>query len=252
MRQRGQMTRLKAVIPGPLFGEACFGRSWEPAGIWTHTLEISVPGWICSNLVCPPLWNTSLPSLPFEIIFPGRIWLPLPPASEQILLWPAGCVFGQITCPLWAFFFSHLRQEWDAMSFIHRAWTEAAMKCWVRGGSSEMPLCWPSLHQQSCLTCRVSLWLSDSRELNACLFGWVPARLILTSSSPLSHHQEAQDECDVISKHSQSWIMGVALFALEINATTPAGLLWTRWRTPSPGRLLGVMTCLWRDPSISG
>ena len=82
---------------------------------------------------------------------------------------------------------------------------------------------------------------------DACLFGWVPARLILTSSSPLSHHQEAQDGCDVISKHSQSGIMGVALFALEINATTPAGLLWT-----SPGCQLGAMTCLWRDPSISG
>ena len=82
---------------------------------------------------------------------------------------------------------------------------------------------------------------------DACLFGWVPARLILTSSSPLSHHQEARDGCDVISKHSQSWIMGVALFALEINATTPAGLPWT-----SPGCQLGAMTCLWRDPSISG
>ena len=31
--QSGWMTRLKAVIPGPLFGEAFFGRSWEPAGI---------------------------------------------------------------------------------------------------------------------------------------------------------------------------------------------------------------------------
>ena len=87
---------------------------------------------------------------------------------------------------------------------------------------------------------------------DACLFGWVPARLILTSSSPLSHHQEARDGCDVISKHSQSWIMGVALFALEINPITPAGLLWARRRMPSPGCQLGVMTCLWRDPSISG
>ena len=46
------------------------------------------------------LWNLSLLSLPFEIISPGWIWLPLPPASKQTLLSPAGWVFGQDTCPL--------------------------------------------------------------------------------------------------------------------------------------------------------